>query len=85
MLSFTPWMQQPEQLHYKKIDRTGNFTGVEMSFNKQIAKFKHADYLWSHKILQAHDSNWEYLRMLWDLQVLMFNLFMCAQGQGSQA
>ncbi len=28
-------------------------------------------------------SNWLYLKSLWDLQVLFYNLFTCAQGHGN--
>jgi hypothetical protein len=33
------------------------------------------DYFASHRILQQGRSNWPYLRTLWDLQVLFYNLF----------
>ena len=35
-----------------------------------------------HKITQSGQSNWNYLRCLWDLQTLFFNLYTC--GAGSQ-
>jgi len=57
--------------------------GVEMSFNNIVRKFTHTDYFPTHRILQSGRSNWPYLRQLWDLQVLFFNLFTCAEGMGN--
>ena len=57
--------------------------GVEMSFNNIVRKFTHTDYFPNHCILQSGRSNWPYLRCLWDLQVLFFNLFTCAEGMGN--
>jgi hypothetical protein len=34
-------------------------------------------------ILTSGRSNWPYLRCLWDLQVLFYNLFTCAEGHGN--
>ncbi len=56
---------------------------VELSFNNIVHKFMHMDYFASHRILQQGRSNWPYLRTLWDLQVLFYNLFTCAQGHGN--
>lgn len=56
---------------------------VELSFNNIIRKFTHSDYFPTHRILQQGRSNWPYLRCLWDLQVLFFNLFTCAHGHGN--
>lgn len=61
----------------------GPRTGVEMSFNNIVRKFTHTDYFPNHRILQSGRSNWPYLRCLWDLQVLFFNLFTCAEGMGN--
>jgi hypothetical protein len=61
----------------------GPRNGVEMSFNNIIRKFTHTDYFPNHRILQSGRSNWPYLRQLWDLQVLFFNLFTCAEGMGN--
>ena len=57
--------------------------GVEMSFNNIVRKFTHTDYFANHRILQSGRSNWPYLRCLWDLQVLFYNLFTCAEGHGN--
>jgi hypothetical protein len=56
--------------------------GVEYSFNQQVTKFPHIDDYRRHKITQSGQSNWNYLRCLWDLQTLFFNLYTC--GAGSQ-
>ncbi len=56
---------------------------VELSFNNIIQKFTHIDYFASHYIMQQGRSNYPYLRALWDLQVLFYNLFTCAQGHGN--
>ena len=56
---------------------------VEVSFNNIVRKFTHNDYFATHRILQQGRSNWPYLRCLWDLQVLFYNLFSCAQGHGN--
>ncbi len=48
--------------------------GVEYSFNQQVTKFPHIDDYQRHKITQSGQSNWNYLRCLWDLQTLFFNL-----------
>ncbi len=56
---------------------------VEHSFNNIVRKFIHSDYLASHHILQQDRSNWPYLRTLWDLQALFYNLFTYAQGHGN--
>ena len=61
----------------------GPRNGVEMSFNNIVRKFTHTDYFAHHRILQSGRSNWPYLRQLWDLQVLFFNLFTCAEGIGN--
>jgi hypothetical protein len=61
----------------------GPRTGVEMSFNNIVRKFTHTVYFPNHRILQSGRSNWPYLRCLWDLQVLFFNLFTCAEGMGN--
>jgi hypothetical protein len=53
---------------------------VEMSFNNIVRKFMHIDFFRNHEIFQSGRSNWPYLRSLWDLHVLMFNLFTCAEG-----
>ena len=57
--------------------------GVEMSFNNIVRKFTHTDYFANHRILQSGRSNWPYLQCLWDLQVLFYNLFTCAEGHGN--
>jgi hypothetical protein len=56
---------------------------VELSFNYIVRKFTHSDYFPAHCILQQGRSNSPYLRCLWDLQVLFYNLFTCAQGCGN--
>jgi hypothetical protein len=56
---------------------------VEVSFNNIVQKFTHIDYFATHQILQQGRSNWPYLQCLWDLQVLFYNLFSCAQGHGN--
>jgi hypothetical protein len=56
---------------------------VELSFNNIVQKFTHSDYFASHRILQQGRSNWPYLRTLWDLQILFYNLFTCAEGHGN--
>jgi hypothetical protein len=56
---------------------------VEVSFNNIVRKFTLSDYFATHQILQQGRSNWPYLRCLWDLQVLFYNLFSCAQGHGN--
>jgi hypothetical protein len=61
----------------------GPRTAVEMSFNNIVRKFTHTDYFPTHRILQSGRSNWPYLRCLWDLQVLFYNLFTCAEGMGN--
>jgi hypothetical protein len=61
----------------------GPRNAVEMSFNNIVRKFTHTDYFPNHRILQSGRSNWPYLRQLWDLQVLFFNLFTCAEGMGN--
>jgi hypothetical protein len=53
---------------------------VEDSFSQQVTKFPHSDNLQSHKVTQGGLSNWKYLRCLWDLQTLFFNLFTCSAG-----
>ncbi len=53
---------------------------VEYSFNQQITKFRHSDDYRRHKITQSGSSNWNYLRCLWDLQTLFFNLYTCSAG-----
>ena len=57
--------------------------GVEMSFNNIVRKFQHSDYFAHHRIYQSGRSDWPYLRCLWDLQVLFYNLFTCADGHGN--
>jgi hypothetical protein len=54
-----------------------------MSFNNIVRKFTHVDYFPRHRILQSGRSNWPYLRTLWDLHVLFYNLFTCAEGHGN--
>ncbi|MFN9980283.1 MAG: hypothetical protein ACK53Y_10235, partial [bacterium] len=54
--------------------------GVELSFNNIVRKFTHTDYFASHR---QGRSNLPYLLTLWDLQVLFYNLFTCAQGHGN--
>ncbi len=54
-----------------------------MSFNNIVRKFTHMDYFATHRILQSGRSTWPYLRCLWDLQVLFYNLFICAEGHGN--
>ncbi len=61
----------------------GPRNGVEMSFNNIVRKFMHTDYFPNHCVLQSGRSNWPYLWQLWDLQVLFFNLFTCAEGMGN--
>jgi hypothetical protein len=61
----------------------GPRSGVEMSFNSIVHKFTHTDYFPIHCVLQSGHSNWPYLQQLWDLQVLFFNLFTCAEGMGN--
>ncbi len=56
---------------------------VEMSFNNIVRKFTHVDYFASHHILQNGRSNWPYLHCLWNLQVLLYNLFTCVEGHGN--
>jgi len=56
---------------------------VEMSFDNIVRKFTHTDYFPTHHVLQSGRSNWPYLRCLWDLQVLFYNLFTCAEGHGN--
>jgi len=56
---------------------------VEMSFNNIVCKCMHTDYFPTHHVLQSGRSNWPYLRCLWDLQVLFYNLFTCAEGHGN--
>jgi hypothetical protein len=54
-----------------------------MSFYNIVQKFTHTDYFPNHRIMQIGRSNWPYLRALWHLQVLFFNLFTCADGIGN--
>jgi hypothetical protein len=61
----------------------GPRNGVEMSFNNIVCKFTHTDYFCNHWIFQSGRSNWPYLQCLWDLQVLFYNLFACAQYLGN--
>ena len=61
----------------------GPRNGVEMSFNDIMHKFTHTDYFPNNHILQSGRSSWPYLRQLWDLKVLFFNLFTCAEGMGN--
>jgi hypothetical protein len=61
----------------------GPRNGVKMSFNNIMRKFTHTDYFPNHRTLQSGQSNWPYLRCLWDLQVLFYNLFTCAEGHGN--
>ncbi len=56
---------------------------VELSFKNIVHKFTHKDYFAMHQILQNGRPNWLYLQSLWDLQVLLYNLFTCAQGHGN--
>jgi hypothetical protein len=56
---------------------------VELSFYNIVRKFTHSDCFASHRILQQGRSNWPYLQTLWDLQVLFYNLFTCAEGHGN--
>jgi hypothetical protein len=60
----------------------GTRMAVEANLNNIVWKFTHIDYFATHLILQQGRSNWPYLRCLWDLQVLLFNLFSCAHGHG---
>jgi hypothetical protein len=53
---------------------------VENSFNQQTTKFHHSDSFRSYRITQSGRSNWRYLRTMWDLQTLFFNLFTCSAG-----
>jgi len=53
---------------------------VENSFNQQTTKFRFTDSFRNHKITQSGTSNWNYLRSMWDLQTLFFNLFTCSAG-----
>ncbi len=57
---------------------------VEHSFNNIVRKFIYSNYFASHHILQQGRSSWPYLRTLWDLQALFYNLFTYAQGHGNQ-
>ncbi len=41
------------------------------------------DYFARHRILHNGRSNWPYLHCLWDLQVLFYNLFTCAEDHGN--
>ncbi len=61
----------------------GPRNGVEMRFNNILWKFMPTDYFPNHHILQSGRSNWPYLRCLWDLQVLFYNLFTYAKGHGN--
>jgi hypothetical protein len=78
-------MRQEERIAAEEEDahNKGPRNGVEMSFNNTVRKFTHTDYFPNHRILQSGCSNWPYLRCLWDLQVLFFNLFTCAEGIGN--
>jgi hypothetical protein len=49
----------------------GTRMAVEVNLNNIVWKFTHIDYFATH------------LRCLWDLQVLLFNLFSCAHGHGN--
>ncbi len=60
----------------------GPRNGVEMSFKNIVLKFTHRDYFPNHCVLQSGRCYWPYLRQLWDLQVLFFNLFTCSEGMG---
>jgi hypothetical protein len=57
--------------------------GVEMSINNIVRKFQHSDYFAWHHIYQSGRFNWPYLHCLWNLQVLFYNLFTCADGHGN--
>ena len=78
-------MNRQEKAAAEEEDRRnkGPRMAVELSFNNIVRKFTHTDYFASHRILQQGRSNWPYLRTLWDLQVLFYNLFTCAQGHGN--
>jgi hypothetical protein len=78
-------MNRQEKAAAEEEDRRnkGPHMAVELSFNNIVQKFTHTDYFASHRILQQGRSKWPYLRTLWDLQVLFYNLFTCAQGHGN--
>jgi hypothetical protein len=73
------WMAAEE----KDARNKGPRMSVEMSFNNIVRKFTHVDYFPTHCMLQSGRSNWPYLRCLWDLQVLFYNLFTCVEGHGN--
>jgi len=52
---------------------------MEYSFHKQVIKFWYSDDYCRHKITQSGLSNWYYLRSLWNLQTLFFNLYIVLQ------
>jgi hypothetical protein len=78
-------MNAPDRVVAEEEDakNKGPRMAVELSFNNIVRKFTHSDYFPTHRILQQGRSNWPYLRCLWDLQVLFYNLFTCAQGHGN--
>jgi hypothetical protein len=56
---------------------------LKLALTALLKKFTHTDYYATHRILQSGRSNWSSLLCLWDLQVLFFNLFTCAEGHGN--
>jgi len=68
---------------YEDAHSKGPRNGVEMSFDNIVCMFTDMDYFPNHRIFQSGRSTWPYLHCLWDLQVLFFNLFTCAEGLGN--
>jgi hypothetical protein len=52
---------------------------VKDSFNRQVTKFPHTESK-RQRIAQGGRYIWNYIRSLWDLQTLFFNLFTCSAG-----
>jgi hypothetical protein len=79
-------LMHPDERNMAEVEDSWNKgprNGVEMSFNNIVQKFMHTDYFPNNRILQSGQSNWPYLRWMWDLPILFFNLFACAEGIGN--
>ena len=56
---------------------------TEFSFNNILSKFNHFDWFRKFRITQSGKTdNWKYLHASWDIAVLMYNLYICAEQHG---
>ena len=55
---------------------------VEFTFNNILTKYNHFDWFRKFRITQSGKNNWKYLHASWDIAVLMYNLYICADQHG---